>query len=776
MQFKFSFNPSLKRRLAPGDRRIWLLRSIAWGIKPNVDPLWSFEIYHRRLLLSLSLLTVSGWLLAVTGLFLWLDQKPRNQVGWSDLAAPWHWAGLRAKHGDTAVLVALDQIKAKDYANAFYQLGVGLARSPANVEGRLALAALQADYNPKGAVTLLEEGIRPGGYDPRLLNGLLSLYARFQVQSHALTVVSGLLADGPTRVPPESRRLLQRAQVVLLLQMSRYAEAEEFLRTIPPAGTDAAGQQDLQAELLLRTGRAAAAKKHSDEHGLAESPAHFRQAAEIAIALEDAGALQSALRRIKAQSPNDYHVYLFAFQAWHRMKRPGFRAEEEQKYYQAYARNEEALQAFAALAVNLDLPEIVTRTQQVAVNAHFSPFAFRVHQTELALRRGEMDRAIRYLRDWEGSLETLPLPQRYYPEFIRRLTHTAFSGTPAQISYLLGHLAANRGQALLPVYNLALSVLEKNGHLTGAGQVLEAGARLYPQSEPLLVSQKRLAGQLALAPSTAVTPAAPEPPSAASRQTLPATAEDALAQVDGLLLKDALAAARDLLRAIRVQKPAWQEGRETELALREIELAFLSLDRIAGRSTARTYLYHHQDEAAMLQLVTLVSRLVARNYLVEARLLYDEIAAAPSATERIQQALLGLKLTDDLAAVAANEMSTLAAFDRHILTQEWVQAESLLKYLVAKPPAWLAAAQSQVKVREIQIRLGLDQRPMALAALQDLTSKSGAPRSAAFKLIRDLLARGEKKTALLLAREIARLLPDNPAAVKLLKTAAGPPP
>ena len=256
---------------------------------------------------------------------------------------------------------------------------------------------------------------------------------------------------------------------------------------------------------------------------------------------------------------------------------------------------------------------------------------------------------------------------------------------------------------------------------------------------------------------------------------LPATAAEAQAQLDDLLQKDSLAAARDLLRAIRSEKPAWLPGVETDLAAREVELAYLSLDQIASRTAARAFLDRHHYENEVMRLTGVVQRLAARGRLADARLLADEIAAAPAATARVQQALHDLNLADDLAGVAENQAAALAALDRGILTQEWTQAERLLKYLRDKPPAWLPAGATEVKVREVEIHLGLDQRPLALAALKDLAIKSGAPRSAAFKLVRDLLARGERESAALLAREIVRLIPDDPAAAPSRQGSGGAP-
>lgn len=780
MQLHFKFNPSLKRALEPGDRRLWLLRSVALRIERQANPLWRFEIYHRRLIIGLAALALAGWLLAATALFYWLERQPHNQVGWFDLAAPWRWSGLRTKRGDTAVLGALDAIKARDYTTAFYNLRVGLSRSPGNVEGRLTLARLMAGHEPARAMTLMEEGLKHSSGDPKFVAGLLGFYAAFQIQSHGLDVVEGLLQAAPARpLPDETRRTLERARVGLLLQLGRPAEAAAaFAAITPPA--DAAGRAALSAlelELLQRTGRAAEARVLLDRSLAAPVVAAgtWRQAAEVAVAMGDADLLLSALRRLKAETPDKPGPYLLGFQAWHRMKRPSYRDAAEQEYYQLFRGSDGALQALAALAVNLDLPDVVARAQRVAAGARLSQFAFQVHQTELYLRRGEIEAATRYLRAWENNIDTLKNSQRFHPEFIKRLTRAAFAGTPDQVTFLAAHLTAARGQAQVPVYQLAAKVLQQAGNPAGAAEIVRGGLQFYPWSEPLLVAQKQLEETLAATASVPAASKTAETP-AGSLILLPATAGEARQQIDTLLQQDSLVAARDLARAIRAQKPAWLPALDAELAAREVELAYLTLDQIASRTAARAALDRHRGESDVLQLVQVVQRLAARSRLDEARLLAEEIGAAPAATVRVQQAVRALNLADDVAAAVATQALALAALDRSILGQEWAQADRLLKYLRDKPPAWLAAGASEVKVREVKVRLGLDQRPLALAALKELVIKGGAPRSAAFKLVRDLLAREEQESALVLAREIGRLLPDDVAATRLVREAESPRP
>jgi hypothetical protein len=759
--------------LAPGDRRLWLLRSVALRIEEQANPIWRFEVYHRRLLMTLAALGLAAWLVAVTGLFLWLNRQPQNQVGWFDLAAPWRWTGLRAKRGDTAILTALAEIKDRDYTSAFYNLRVGLSRSPGNVEGRLMLARLMAGHDPARAIALVEEGLPISGSDPKLIGGLLSFYGLYQMHSRGLEVAEKALAR-PETLPAETRLLLERARIGFLLQLGRAAEAEAAFAALPaPAdAAEEAGRALLQVELGLRLGRSAEARAAMEKLLAAPQvePAVWRQAVEVAVATGDADDLQSALRRLKAQSPDSPGVYMVGFQAWHRMKRPSFRDAAEQEYYRVFRGSDGALQGLAALAVALELPDVLGRVQQVARSARLSPFAFHVHRTELALRRGDVDQARRYLRDWENNVDTLRTAQRFHPEFIKRLTRAAFSGTPDQISFLVSHLTAARGQAQVATYQLAATVLERAGNPAGAAEVVRAGLQIYQHTEPLLSAQKHLAGLTTIAntmePVTASVPL----------RLLPGSAPEALAELDRLLQNDSLTAGRDLLRAIRAQKPAWLSVIETALAVREVELAYLTLDQIASRTAARSFLDRYRAEPDLLELVAVVARLAARGRTGEARLLLDEITETPAATARVRQALRDLKMADDSVAVLADRESALTALDGHILTQQWPQAERLLKQLRDKSPEWLPAAFAEVKEREVLVRFGLDQRPLALGALKELVVKGGAARSSAFKLVRDQMARGESESALLLAREIVRLLPGDPAGARLLREAEAPRP
>ncbi len=769
MKLSFKFNRAWRRELAPGDRRLWLLRCIALRIERAAVPVWRIELFHRRLLLALGGLGLGSYLALVTAGWWWWQRNPHNRVSWGDVAlAPVRWEKFRERRGDTAIETARAKLKEGDYVETFHLLRAGLSRSPANTGGRTLLAQLLAGYEPQRAIALMEEGIPHSAADRQFLAVLFALYARFQMQQHALEQAGGILDRPPAPLPDGTRFFLLQTRAALLSRLGRHDEALAVLADVRPVAGDteaALRYRQLEVDVLLRAGRPAQAREVFTGHLAAApvAPERLQQEGEIAVALVDAAALESVLRRWRARAPEQPAPYLYAFNAWHRLKRPTFRDAAERDYYRLFGRNDAAMQTFAAMLVNLALPDTIERARRVAQGNRLSAFAFRVHLTEIALRRGGFENAVRHLRDWESAVETLKPAQRFYPEFIKRLARAAFAGTDAQAEALVGHLAANRGQAQLPVWLLAVRTMEQAGQPAAMEKLLRAALVPYPGTDELLAARERLEQQRAAAPVAA----APE------KVLAPATAAAALARLDELLGNDRLGEARDLLRTVRAARPAWMDSAEPELAAREIELALATMDPLTSRSLVRAYLDRHRSEDDALRLAALARRLAEAQRPGSARLIADELASRPQ-TGKLRTALAGLNLPDDQAEHVESAEAALAALDRWISTGSWTKAERLLSALKDRPPAWAEGTATDIKVREVQIRLGLDQRPVALAALKEIVIKSGAPRAAAFKLVRDYAAAGEQTTATLLAREIVRLLPGDAAAEKLLKEAQTP--
>ncbi|MBA4138247.1 MAG: hypothetical protein C0518_13105 [Opitutus sp.] len=776
MKLQLKLNPALRRpELAPGDRRLWFLGAIALRREQRAVPVWTFEVFWKRLFAGFAAAVVALYLVAVTALWFWLDRVPQNEVSWGTLAtAPVRWQHFREKRGDTAIAVALERLKERDYVEAYYGLRVGLPRSPGNVRGRLALAGMLAGNDPAQTLTLLEAGLDHSADNPEFLRALFSVYQMQQARERALEKSQMLLERQPS-LSPEARLVVAMMRAAYLNEAGDYEGALALVSQLPTASNarDSARLTQLRVELLARLGRLPEARALLAEFAKAPPTFElFRAQAELALAEGDQPAVEGALRRMKGAAGDQPHAHIYAFQAWHRLKRWTLRDQAEQEFYRGFGGSDAALQMLAATAVNLGLSEVVQRAMQVAIANRLSPFAFRVHLTELALRRGDFDAAFRQLRDWERLVETLKPAQRNYPEFINRLTRASVAGGEQQLSALASHLGTMRGRATSGMYRLATDVLERAGQPESARQVVQLGLRLYPQSDVLRATDQRVTQQLAAIAKAGERPAA----AAETTVALPNTGDATLQLLDGHLAQESLTAARTLVRAIRTVSPAWLPRFEAELALRETHLALLTQDALTARTIVRTHLDRYRSDDDAVRLVRLAGALAEKKHGTEARIIHDEVTALRGTAPAVARALRALNFADDLAAAATTQAAALAEIDRALEQNQPAEALRIFDYLKQKAPAWYAGAQTELSLREVRMRLALDQRPLALAAWKNLVVRSGLPRAAAFKFVRELHANGDDERALLLAREIVKLLPGDAAAGKLLKEAEAPSP
>lgn len=776
MKIAVKLNPSWRRELAPGDRRLWFLGAVALRVEKAAHVTWVLEVLWKRVLAALSLTLLAGYLLSVTALYFWWDRLPGNQVGWADVAlAPLRWQRLREKRGDSAVAVALQRLRERDFVEAYYGLRAGLARSPGNAAGRVALARLLAANDPVQALKVLEEGVVRTPNHLELLRALFVTYALQQSPTRALEWSARLLS--PAQHPAldaAARRLVANTRAELLLGAKDAAAAEALLAELPEETDTVEGRRTLRlrAQALGLLGKLPEARQLLARQARAAQE-DYRAEAELAIAADDAAGLESALRRMRATAPEQPMPYLYAVQAWHRMRRLTLRDTAESEFFQLFGRNDQALQLFAAMAVSLDLPDSVRRAEEVARASRFSTFAFRVHLSELALRRGDVDEAFRRWREWEPAIETLPPAQRQYPEFISRLIRASVAGGEQQGGGLVSHLSQLRGRATPAMYRLAADVLARAGHFMAARDVVGAGLRYYPYCESLRALEPGLVA--ASAKMAAPAPAGGAEPPVPAAVPVPPTAAQAVAQLDAALASDAYGTARDLLRAIRAGRAAWLEQSENALALRETELAVRTQDALTARAAVRRYLEKARPEADLMRLVRLAGQLARGDELALARMLHGELTVAnPPAS--VSLALRQLNLPDDLVAFAASAATALAELDRALRQGRPADGLRLLEHVRRREPTWLGEARAELGVREVRLRWALDQRPLALAALKEIVIRPGASRAAAFRLVRDLIAEGDAATAQALAREIVRLLPEDKAALTLLREAEVPRP
>lgn len=648
MRLRLRTHSEWRRKLLPTDTRWWLLWAVGLRVEAQREPVLDVALYWKRLLVALLLSVMAGYITGVTALHQWWGRQPETRVAWLAIArAPLDRQKFRELRGER--MIALGQAKAERgrLTEAVFDLQAGLARAPRHLEGRLTLVRVWTALNRERALKVTEDGLRLRPDEPELLGALFELYALMGADARALAQSAEMLAPG--RQPPlaaAARRVVANARAALLLP-GKADEALRLLEMLPAAVGTRAEQRSLRLKLqaLRELGRETAAAAL-----LAQVPRDpervTRVEAEWAIAAGDAVAFEAALRRLKVESKEPMLTSLLAIRAWHELKRPTFRAAAVVEFIRFHGGEERALQALGALAVELDLPLLLLRAEQEAAKQRFNPFAFQVHQTELALRRGEIEEARRRLPGWEGTLPELPEQQRDLPEFFARLVRATVEDGEAQNAALVAHVQRCGPRLPARFFKLAIETLERAGNIATAAQMADLGVRFLPLNDDLRGEQPRLTERVA---------------------------------------QQKIAAAR-MGAAATIPNPAERRS---------------------------------------------------------------EVDAADFA---------------DGAAV-------VAAVDEALAAQDPARALRIMHAVRRAGPAWLAEVEPSLGMREFRARRAQGEMPAAMIAFRDLVLKSGLPRAAAFRLVRELIATGDGEMALQLAHEVVRLVPGERAAAVLHKEA-----
>jgi len=768
MKIRLRHSTRWTRELAPADRRIWLLWAIGWRVEVRKDPVWDFVVYWKRLAVAALLLMVGGYLGTVTALHWWWGRQPEARVRWVDIAlAPVRWDEFRRTRGEVSIAVGLKQLEQGNYSGAAFNLRAGLSRSPRNTAARIALARLHLG-RPAEAVRLLETGLALEPEQPELIRALFATYEVSDAGNAALARAKEFLgSDRQAALAPAVRHAIQLAQAAFL---AKAGNNEEALNSLPEANLADKSPDGLRAvrmrvSLLSRLGR------HEEARQLLErarrqqpSETDVDVELEIASAAGDESAVQSAVRRLKVERPTEVQPLLAEFEAWHKLKRASRCGEAERQIYAQFGASDRAMQEFGMLLVRLEQADTLRRVQMNAQARGLSPFAFEVDQTELALRRGEFDEALRGLQRWEGGLASLDAVQRQVPTLIARLARACAVGSPENAASLLTHLEKNPALVTPLRCRWIVERLEAAGRYSAAGPVLTLALERYPLSDSLQQQNQRVS--LVLAREKTAQETRPEQKSA---DAVPAAAAQALLSLDQDIAAGNYSAASEHVHQWRQARPEWLEEAERELAVRELHVELLTQDPWLARFAVRKHLEKFRRGDAAVRLVELAMALRVAGKKNESEIISSEVAEMRGNMPAVAEALAKLNQGDSSAAAFTSAPAALALIDQALARKDPENALWLIDRMRRSAPEWLKDVELDLATREIKGRLASEQRARAYGALRDIVVKPGAPRAAAFRLVREYLAAGHRDTALALAKEIERLVPGEPAVSVLLR-------
>ena len=370
----------------------WLgfaIREIRPGRTVRIRILWG------RVAALLVILGCLAWFAKSWGLYLFFrNVRDFEEVSFMDMVwFPMNRDNVRVQQGNYQIEQGKQALEREDYRRAFTLLREGVARSKANLEGRMLLAQIYAGWRPDLANDLLVDGIEYGIKDTdymRLMGGLL---LRQKEDQRVLELTEGLLDEELTE---EARQILLVTRLQAAMNHGRYGivrnifENSEMNRTMDGLliGT----------RIYARTGRSqdavnvlkAALESIPEEQA---NPVYeqlisiYKAEGEFGKARESA--LEMMLANALAWRPRILLVDVLSASGMNE-RRDG----EIQSILKEFRNDEQAMAALAQLSADYGNVSAASRLYEVALENGYSLSLFSLTLAEAMVQDGQYERAI----------------------------------------------------------------------------------------------------------------------------------------------------------------------------------------------------------------------------------------------------------------------------------------------------------------------------------------------------------------------------------------------
>jgi hypothetical protein len=355
-----------------------------------------YHIYWRRLIGSLTLLTVLGWLAAAAAVWTYVrTTRGFDGASYINIALPWRWSEHRASLGRHYLARARIELEQQDYAAAYQHLTAGLNRAPTDTAGRKLLAFVQIRFGrPDLALRTLTDGAQLAGSDLEYLRLLFNLLIEAQQDDRVIAIAKTLLPAKPDAVLSHQFVALQAATAHF--HRGRYDDTEKII-------SDWGLERSLEGNILLA--RCDWERGYPDLAllRLENNLPRFPRRDELYVALiryyrelgrTDAARQTALLRRFNdPTSPGPRIDVLHTTRA---TSEPAAIAREIDTYLKDFAADPQALILLAWFGSDTAQPALVQRTLTLARERKYLPNAFN-----LALAQAQIAAS-----DYRGALAT----------------------------------------------------------------------------------------------------------------------------------------------------------------------------------------------------------------------------------------------------------------------------------------------------------------------------------------------------------------------------------
>ncbi len=187
----------------------------------------------KRILGILAGLALVLWLGASGGLYYFIQySKGYDAIRFTDVAFPWNWSRIRPKWGDYFIEKGLRHREAGEWDQAFYFTRLGVAKSPGNLEGRLAMADMLFQANEVvRAVQALEGGLEYASRNEAFWEKMIRYLEYYQADRVIIRILEKGLEEN--LVPDSGLATARSALANAYYHQADYAMAVEVIGRAP---------------------------------------------------------------------------------------------------------------------------------------------------------------------------------------------------------------------------------------------------------------------------------------------------------------------------------------------------------------------------------------------------------------------------------------------------------------------------------------------------------------------------------------------------------------
>lgn len=203
------------------------------GRVSGLEKLQTMKLRPKQILGILAGLALVLWLGASGGLYFFIQySKGYDAIRYTDVAFPWNWSRIRPKWGDYFIENGLRHLEAREWNQAFYYIRLGVAKSPGNLEGRLAMADMLFQANEVvRAVQVLEAGLEYAARNEAFWEKMIRFLEYYQADRVIIRILEIGLDEN--MVPDSGLSAAQTALAEAYYHQADYAKAGEVIGRAP---------------------------------------------------------------------------------------------------------------------------------------------------------------------------------------------------------------------------------------------------------------------------------------------------------------------------------------------------------------------------------------------------------------------------------------------------------------------------------------------------------------------------------------------------------------